>query len=133
MAKTTNTSTHHMSSCYAEGRPSHNHIYTVDHNFGYRSKKFIRTWTESSAHAHGSEIRGGNFNLFKTSVGCTRIGTVGRYSQVCKWTSDGDPRTGTFHETWVTMGDTVCSVKGVSEIATDIYFYWYSISTAQAH
>ena len=29
--------------------------------------------------------------------------------------SDGDPRTGTFHQTWVTAGDTACSVNGVSE------------------
>ena len=28
-------------------------------------------------------------------------------------TSDGDPRTGTFHPTRVTMGNTTCSVKGV--------------------
>ena len=28
-------------------------------------------------------------------------------------TSDGDPRTGTFPQTWVTMGDTTCNVKGV--------------------
>ena len=28
-------------------------------------------------------------------------------------TSDGDPRTGTFPQTLVTVGDTACSVKGV--------------------
>ena len=33
--------------------------------------------------------------------------------QVCKWTSDGDPRTGTFHQTQVTMGDIACRVKGI--------------------
>ena len=32
---------------------------------------------ESSAHVHGLEIRGGNFNLYKTSVGRVRIGMVG--------------------------------------------------------
>ena len=30
-----------------------------------------------------------------------------------KRTSGGDPRTLTFHQTWVTKGDTACSVKGV--------------------
>ena len=28
-------------------------------------------------------------------------------------TSDGDPRTGTFHQTRVTAGDTACNVNGV--------------------
>ena len=30
-----------------------------------------------------------------------------------KQISGGDPRTGTFHYLWVTMGDTACSVNGV--------------------
>ena len=34
-------------------------------------------------------------------------------SQVCKRTSEGEPRKGKFHETPVTAGDTICSVKGL--------------------
>ena len=29
------------------------------------------------------------------------------------WMSDFDPRIGTFHQAWVTAGDTTSSVKGV--------------------
>ena len=29
----------------------------------------------------------------------------------CLWTSNSDPRTGTFHKMQVTMGDTACIVK----------------------
>ena len=45
---------------------SYSLMYTVDHTFGYCSQKFISTCTKSSAHAHGTEIRGGNFKQFKT-------------------------------------------------------------------
>ena len=38
-----------MSLYYTERRPNHNLIYTVDHTFGYRSKKFIRGCTKSEA------------------------------------------------------------------------------------
>ena len=34
-------------------------------------------------------------------------------SQGHKRTSGNDPMTGTFHQTWVTAFDTICSVKGV--------------------
>ena len=79
-------------------------MYTVDH-----------TCAESSVHAQGSEIRGGNFNFSKLpwdAQGSVRWATD---SQVCKRTSGVDPKTGTFHghQTRVTVGDTACSVKGV--------------------
>ena len=35
--------------------PSHNLMYTVDHTFGYRSKKFIRACLESFRHCHGMQ------------------------------------------------------------------------------
>ena len=50
------TSTHLMSLYYTERQPNHNLMYTVDHTFGYRSKKFMCTCTKSSAHAHGTEL-----------------------------------------------------------------------------
>ena len=34
-------------------------------------------------------------------------------SQGLMWMSDSDLRTGTFHQQWVTAGDTACSVNGV--------------------
>ena len=73
----------------------------MDHTFGYHCKKFTYACTESSAHAHGSEIRNGHFKLFKTSMGCTRM------------MPGSDPRAATFHQMQVTVGDTPCSVKGV--------------------
>ena len=34
-------------------------------------------------------------------------------SQVCKWMSGSDPRTGTFRQRLLTTDDTICSVTGV--------------------
>ena len=68
----TNTLIHLMSPYYTKRRPNHNLMYTVDHTFGYHSKRFIRTHTKFFAHAHGTEIRGGNFKHLKTSVGRAR-------------------------------------------------------------
>ena len=51
---------------------NHNLMYTVDHIFGYHSKKFICTCVKLSAHAHGTEISGLNFKQFKTSIGFAR-------------------------------------------------------------
>ena len=92
-----------MSPYYTERRPNHNLMYTVDHTFGYRSKKLICACAKSSAHAHGTKIRGrkqGNGRFATDLQGFVR-------------TSDGDPRTGTFHRMRFTAGDTTCSVKGV--------------------
>ena len=50
-----------MSPYYTEDDRITNLMYTVDHTFGHCSQKFIGTCTKSSAHAHGTEIRGGNF------------------------------------------------------------------------
>ena len=66
------TSSSLMLPCYTERRPSHNLIYSMDHTFSYRSKKFICASSLSPMHTHGSEIRGGNFKHFKTSIGYAR-------------------------------------------------------------
>ena len=68
----TNTLTHLMWLYYIESRPNHNLVYTVDHTFGYHSQKLICACVKSSVHAHGTEIRGGNSEQFKTSVGLAR-------------------------------------------------------------
>ena len=67
--ETTNTLTHLMSPCCTERQLNHNLMYTMDHTFGYHSKKFIHACLKLSVHAHGTEIRGGNFKQFKTSIG----------------------------------------------------------------
>ena len=72
VAKRPFTSTHLMLPYYTERQPSHKLMYTVDHTFGYHSQKFICTCMKWSMHAHGIEIRGGNFKQFKTSVGLAR-------------------------------------------------------------
>ena len=71
---------------------------------------------ESSVHAHGTEIRGGNLNSLKLPWDSQGNGRFATDSQVCKWLSDGDPRTGTFHQTWPTTGNPACSVKGVLRV-----------------
>ena len=48
--------------------------------------------------------------LWQKAQGNERFATD---SQGCIWTSDGDPRTGIFPQTWVTTDDTACSVTGV--------------------
>ena len=70
--KLTNMLTHLMSPCYTERRPNHNLMYTVGHTFSYCSQKFIHACAKSSAHAHGTKIRGGIFKRFKTFLGCAR-------------------------------------------------------------
>ena len=86
----------------------------MDHTFSYRRKKFICAYSESSAHAHGTKFRGRNFQHFKISVGRTKgNGRFATDPQVRKQMSDSDTRTGTFHQTPITAGDTACSVKGV--------------------
>ena len=69
--ETSNTLTHLMSPYYTERQPNHNNLmYTVDHTFRYRTKKFICACAKSSAHVHGTEFRGGNIKHLKTSVEC---------------------------------------------------------------
>ena len=48
-----------------------NHRYTP-HHIGYHSKKFIRACIKSSAHAHGTKIRGRKLKHFKPSKGHAR-------------------------------------------------------------
>ena len=50
------TSTHLMSPCYTERRPSHNIIYTVDYKFSYHGNTFICTCSHSSLHNSEAEI-----------------------------------------------------------------------------
>ena len=45
---------HLMSPCYTKRQPNHNLIYTVDHPFGYCSKKFICACAKTSTHAQGT-------------------------------------------------------------------------------
>ena len=52
-------------------------------------------------------------NILKLPLDMQGNGQLATYSQGRKRTSDGDPRTGTFHQTQVTTGNTTCSVKGV--------------------
>ena len=52
-----------------------------------------------------------SLKLALDSEGNGRFTTDG--SQVCKWMSDGDPRTVTFHKTGPTAGNAACSVKRV--------------------
>ena len=75
--------------------------------------KVICACAKSSAHAHGTKIRGGNFKQFKTFVGVVADGRFATDLQCRLQTSDDDPRTGIFPKTWVTMGNTTCSVTGV--------------------
>ena len=84
------------------------YVHRGSHLTGYPSQKLTRACMKSSVHSHGTEVRGGNFKWFKTSIG--RFATD---SQGHTRTSDGDLRTGTFHQTRVTVGDTSCRVKGV--------------------
>ena len=76
-------------------------MYTVDHTFGYLSKKLICTSAKSSAHILKLQQDTQDNGLFATD------------SQGFIRRSGGDPRTGAFPQMWVTMGDTACSVKGV--------------------
>ena len=52
-------------------RLNHNLMYTMEHTFGYQSKKFTCACVKSSAHAHNTKIRVGNYKYFETSVGLT--------------------------------------------------------------
>ena len=63
-------------------------MYTVDLTFGHHSKKF--TCMESSVHAHGSEIRGRSFKLFKNIRGTHK-----------DW--DSAPLTSKFANVWHTV------------------------------
>ena len=89
-------------------------MYTVDHIFGYRSQTLIRACVKSSAHAHGTEIRGGNLkNFWKQSRDAQGNGWFATDSQGRIWTLDSDSRTGTFHQMRVSVSDTSCNVNGV--------------------
>ena len=68
----TNTLTHLMWPYDTQRQLNHNFMYTVDHTFSYRRRKFICTCMKLSAHAHGNKIRGEKFKYFKTSVGLAR-------------------------------------------------------------
>ena len=63
-------STRCMSLYYTKRQLNHNLMYTVDHTFGYSSKKL--TCSNLSVYANYIEFRGGNFKHFKASVGCAK-------------------------------------------------------------
>ena len=113
VAKCPCTSTCLMSPYYTKRQPNHNLVYTWDHTFGYRSKKFICVCAKLSAHAYCTKFRGSNFKILKLPWDMQGLERWATDLQVCKWMSGGDPRTATFHQTRLNAGDTACSVKGV--------------------
>ena len=63
-------------------------------------------------------------------------------SQCCIRMSDGDPRTGMFHQIWVTTHDTTCSVNEVLEdteehsknkelTRTLVFYKWFQVVFSQ--
>ena len=88
-------------------------MYTLDHTFGYNSKKFIRACEKSSAHARSTTIRGENFRRTRKIMDGSLLTVQGHVQ-----TSGSDVRTGTSHHSQVTAGDrsTTCSVKGVFDL-----------------
>ena len=50
---------------YTKRQPSHNLMYTIDHTFGYHSKKFIPACTELSTHTHGMKSEAEILNMLK--------------------------------------------------------------------
>ena len=52
-------------------------------------------------------------NSLKLSYCMQGNGQFATDSQGRLWTSDGGPRTGMFHQTWPTVANTTCNVKGV--------------------
>ena len=51
-------------------------MYTVDHTFGYRSKKFICACMDSSTHAHDTKSEAG---IFKNNSGTRK--EMGNFAQ----------------------------------------------------
>ena len=89
-------------------------MYTVDHTFS------VTVLGNSFVHAPNglcmltvpkAEVE--ILNSLKHLQDSQGNGVFTTYSQGHLWTSDHDPRTGTFTQTWPTTGDTACSVKGV--------------------
>ena len=68
---------------------------------------------KTSAHAHGTDPEV-EIQIFY-NFGRTQKVMNGSLltHKVANGHHDGDPRTGTFHQMRVTMGDTACSVNGV--------------------
>ena len=76
------TSTHLISQCYTERRPTYNLKYILDYNLvtTYKltfSRNASAKLSYSSAHTSGTKSEVEISNFFKTSVGCSRIGMVG--------------------------------------------------------
>ena len=74
-------------------------MYTVDLTFSYRCRNFICTSLKSSAHAHGTEVRGRNFNSLKLPQDLQGNGRFATDSEGHLRTSNGNPRTGMFPQT----------------------------------
>ena len=74
-------------------------------------------------HAHGVKSEAEILNILKLPWDTWATDLL-----VCKRT----PRTGTFHQTWVTEGDTACCVKGVLHnftSAMEVVSSWVSVLT----
>ena len=99
-------------------QPNHNLMYTMDHTLGYHSKNFICSSTKSSARAHGTEIRGRNVKLLETTVGFKNGLPLIRNGHI--QTSDGNSRTGTFHQTEITAGGSACNVNGFKTLCENL-------------
>ena len=89
-------------------------MYTMDHTFGYRSKKLICACVKSSAHAHDTEIRGQKFETFENNHRTSKVmdssplihkGAYGHQAVI-----QGQ---GGFTKHGLPPGDTSCNVNGV--------------------
>ena len=94
-------------------------MYTVNQTFSYHSQKFICACVKSSVDAHGSEIRGKILNGLKLPYNMQGNGWFATDSQGPIRMSDDDPRSGTFHQMQVTVGDTIYSVKEVLNLVQE--------------
>ena len=80
-------------------------MYAVDHTFGHRNKKFICACAKLPVQRTVPNSEAESLNI----VNFHRMSDT----QVCKWMSGSDPRTGMFHQMRPTAEDTAGSVKGV--------------------
>ena len=77
------------------------------------------SYEHAQNHLYSTERR--KFETFGARTAIERFTTD---SPAPIWMTDGDPRTGTFHQTWVTVGDTAC--RGCN-FKMFLMFIWVSI------
>ena len=97
-----------MSPYYTVRLPNHNLVYTPSVNLVWNS--YVRNYL-SMLMVPKSEVE--IWNFWKQPWDSWGNGRFATDSQGRIQTSDGDPRTGIFHQTLVTAGDTTCNVNGV--------------------